>query len=558
MNRLEITELHSRVTSVRDAVRELLASAEHADCRDLSASLVDDSDEILSVALIGQYNAGKSSIAKALVPSADVVIDANVATDEIVEMNWHGLRVLDTPGLRAGRPSHDDMAEQAIAGADLLLFVVTAELFDATIADYFRSMVIDAARTNECLLVINKSTQDVGDPQTKLAHVAEVFHPLSPDDLRVVFIDARARLWAEDTADSVERAEYLQLSNFDAFTSEIDAFARRAGLRARLTTPAFQTIDTIDRALTALADYDEIEEQLGLLNDRREALLRHRRELDETARAAISGARIDVVHIGQEVAGRVRAEDDEHSLQLVINEGEARADRRVIVLDEELDTLIRAAAQRISNENDGIPPELSAGHAAGGLPAATSSTDVPLRFAGPKEASTLTTAEVRAGLQQISAFFGENARPGQPGHALIYRAGKAVRIKFKPWGAVKMAQRASKVAAGLGAAVVVYEFLRDHQQDLAEQHAASWLQELQQAIRNRFLTYADSVASVAEQDLALYIEGSYNVALAAVDALSEQMLRQHSTAGGLSEALLQHREELSAILDQIQGIELTE
>lgn len=555
MNGVEISELHEAIARRREAVRDLLDSTEDPRCQGLSDSLRDELGDTLAIALIGQYNAGKSSIVKALAPIADVVIDANVATDRVVDTIWHGLRLVDTPGVRAGRPVHDDLTEQAIASSDLLVFVVTADLFDATIAEYFRSIVIDQARASECILVVNKSTQDAGDPQVKRAQIADVLHPLSTDDVPVLFIDARARLWAEEAIDD-EREEYLRLSNFHELTTAIDTFARRSGLRGRLTTPAYQAIDVVDRALESLAVDDAIQTELDRLRAQRDVLLRLRVELEESARAGVASAAADLAHIGHEVAAVVQPTDDEQTLKLRVQEGQARADRRADLLDEELDKLVRATAQRVSDELQGSRPELTAGEAPGRARTVEASPDAAIHLAGPAEPWRLTSAEVQAGLKRIAAFFGDNARPGQPGHALIYKAGKALRVKFKPWGAVKLARRMGKAAEGLGSALVVLEIVNEQRQERVERWEADRMRALDQAIRSHFVTYSDVVRTDAEHSITAYVESSYGAALASIDAASAQLVRQRTASDGMSAALIGHREELVSIVQLIHGAEL--
>ncbi|HUP86851.1 MAG TPA: GTPase [Acidimicrobiales bacterium] len=559
MSHVEISELHGEIERLREAVRDLLTSTDDPRCSGLSEELVDGLGEILSIALIGPYNAGKSSIVKTLAPNADVVIDANVATDRVVETLWHGVQVVDTPGIGAGRPAHDDMTERAIVSSDLLMFVVTAELFDATIADYFRSIVIDAARGGECILIVNKSTQDSGNQHEKLAHISAVLRPLSTDDLRVVFIDARTRLWAEDAADGDEREELLQLSNFAELTSEIDAFARRSGLRARLTTPVYQVIDVVDRGLESLGEDEGIQKRLDLLNSQRKILLRHRAELEETARSAISAAGADLVRIGQQVAAEVQAADDDQTLRLRVEEGQALAARRSDSLDNQLDNLIRAASHRLSDDLQGhVPPELKAGQTTGSARTASGPVEVPPGIRGARVSSHLASAEMQATLKNIATFFRDNSRPGQPAHAFVYEATKKLRIKHKPWGNVKLTRRIGKVAEGLGAALVVLEVVNEHREQRAERREGDRVRAIQQAVRSHFVTYANSVAVEAEVDATDYVEGSYNAALATIDSMSLQLVQQRRTTDSVSKELISRREELGALLTRIHAAELIE
>jgi len=61
----------------------------------------------LTVAFVGQYNAGKSTIIKALTGLENIPIDVNVCTDKVTAYDWNGIRLLDTPGIHAGYPEHD-------------------------------------------------------------------------------------------------------------------------------------------------------------------------------------------------------------------------------------------------------------------------------------------------------------------------------------------------------------------------------------------------------------------------------------------------------------------
>ena len=82
----------------------------------------------------GYYSSGKSTLIEALTNRAfNVAIGSGVTTDEATEYDWDGdVRLVDTPGVHAGRPQHDERAEQALQSADLVLFAVPVELFDDT------------------------------------------------------------------------------------------------------------------------------------------------------------------------------------------------------------------------------------------------------------------------------------------------------------------------------------------------------------------------------------------------------------------------------------------
>ncbi len=63
----------------------------------------------LTIALIGQYNAGKSTLIKALTGDPSVRISAEICTDRITEYLWKEVLLIDTPGIYAGRTDHDQI-----------------------------------------------------------------------------------------------------------------------------------------------------------------------------------------------------------------------------------------------------------------------------------------------------------------------------------------------------------------------------------------------------------------------------------------------------------------
>ena len=92
------------------------------------------SDKIKLV-FAGQYSAGKSTIIKMLTGNESIATGAEITTQEAHSYDWNGLEITDTPGVHTTlRPDHDEISYEAIASADMLVFVVTNELFDSYIA----------------------------------------------------------------------------------------------------------------------------------------------------------------------------------------------------------------------------------------------------------------------------------------------------------------------------------------------------------------------------------------------------------------------------------------
>ena len=100
----------------------LLASANSQELNKIRHKLRDGMKEYkqqgpLTVAFIGQYSAGKSTIISALTGRRDIHIDADIATDKTASYDWNGIRVIDTPGLFTDRHDHDEITYEALAKA---------------------------------------------------------------------------------------------------------------------------------------------------------------------------------------------------------------------------------------------------------------------------------------------------------------------------------------------------------------------------------------------------------------------------------------------------------
>ena len=87
----------------------------------------------------------------------DIAVGAGITTEQTSSYEWNGIVITDTPGIHTEqRPDHDEISYRAIAGADILVFTVTSQMFDSNIAAHFRKLAIDKDKANEMILVVNK------------------------------------------------------------------------------------------------------------------------------------------------------------------------------------------------------------------------------------------------------------------------------------------------------------------------------------------------------------------------------------------------------------------
>ncbi len=239
--------------AVLDEARQSIAQSQSDSVRQLADRLPDlsaDQDAPISLALAGQYSAGKSTILQALTGRDDIATGAGIVTEETRFFDWNGVSVIDTPGIHTDiRPEHDEITYDAISNADLMMFVITNELFDSYVSQHYRKLTIDRSKGHETILVVNKMARHAAGntPESRKRLTEELrpaLCPFTPEQLRITFVDALSALEAKTEEDAEFATLQEQVGNLQALIDNIDAFVHEKGLHARHTT-ALYAIDQV-------------------------------------------------------------------------------------------------------------------------------------------------------------------------------------------------------------------------------------------------------------------------------------------------------------------------
>jgi GTP-binding protein EngB required for normal cell division len=207
---------------------------------------------LLGVAFIGQYSAGKSTVISALTNRRDIKIDANIATDQVSEYLWNGVRIIDTPGLFTERSDHDEITYDAIAKSDLLVFCLTYMLFDEITLANFKKLAFDKQYRWKMVLLVNKMSDEAGDDEEKIKNyresLATALQGCSLDSFPVFFIDAKDYCEGIDNNDDF----LIEISHFENFIDGLNNFIKSRNSLAQLDVPIRIILDAIDDAEIAI------------------------------------------------------------------------------------------------------------------------------------------------------------------------------------------------------------------------------------------------------------------------------------------------------------------
>jgi hypothetical protein len=188
---------------------------------------------------------------------------ADVTTDRVTEYEWgREVLVVDTPGVQSGFCEHDELAEDAIVGSDLVLFVMTPELFDDAGEAHLRDVAIKFAKFDQMLVVVTmKNTMDAEDP---LARQDAVDRALG-DGRRLTVVEC-------DAGDYLLGGQFVATSGVDELRSAINVLTEASGQLAVDRQPLQLVASTAAEAAALVIPDSQMSALLRLLALRRKAL----------------------------------------------------------------------------------------------------------------------------------------------------------------------------------------------------------------------------------------------------------------------------------------------
>ena len=356
MQKLQTQRWGGKTQAILRQARRALLESNQQEVRDLVVQLPEDPATNqyapISLAFAGQYSAGKSTILKALTGRQDIATGAGITTEQTQTLDWNGVKVIDTPGIHTAiRPDHDDIAYGAISQADLLVFVITNELFDDHLGNHFRKLAVDREKGHETILVVNKMgrTADGNTPETREVIVEDLRKPLAPftpEGLRTTFTDAESALEAGEEEEK-DLAEMLRRqANMEELIRNLDGLIQDKGLGARHTTILY-TIDQVmhDAIASEPTEDPDVDSLVMIYNQNMRVIRETRSHLQRSIRNAIDEAVTQVILAGAEYA------DSFHP-----NSSQEQLDEANSAVDIKIERIWNSLIQRIEDDfTEAIP-----------------------------------------------------------------------------------------------------------------------------------------------------------------------------------------------------------
>ena len=469
-----------------------------------------ENTEPLSLVFVGQYSAGKSTILKALTGIETIATGEMITTQNTHEYNWNNLTVIDTPGIHTSlRPDHDEISYKAIVNADILIYVVTHELFDSYIGENFRKLLFEKNKANETILIVNKMAtvgNTIENRNIKLENLKIVTNPYSPEDLRTCFIDAESYIDSLEEEDNEISTELFERSNYVDLVSTINDFVKERSYTSKLTTSLYK-LDTILQStmldLSSSSEHTELEQEEHSLINEKVSVLSTQLKIQQNTKKIYTETSYLIKEIGRDLANRFsdfKNEEEanseiEKAFNSVINLCD-KCSENILKLDLNLEQLYKFEntnsteeihfTENNSNKNS-LTREL---------------LNSDFLSKGSKHISNLTNnnSNISKGLRSYSE---------STIHEAIKNIGDFFNYKFKPWESLKIVKAIDYTAKTIGIFGTIASFGLQITEDLNAEKRQKEIKENQDKIRYEFNSEAEKLLKFYNDSLEKYINSNF-------------------------------------------------
>ena len=578
MQTVELQAWTERGGALLARAEALLKSSEDEDVQALASELPQHlvaPEESVRVVVAGQYSAGKSSLIKALTSREDVAIGASITTETANEYEWNGLTIVDTPGVHTElRPDHDEVTYEAISAADLLIFVVTNELFDSHLAQHFRNLAVEHSKGHEMLLVVNKMQRCARGNTPEMRDIisgaiTEVIDPFTTEDLRVSFVDADLALRARHE-DGPLASVLARKSGFDDFIAHLNRFVQERGLVGRYTTALYQAEHALQQALTAEPSDDRDLDQLKeLLLQQKRALLDVRAQMRHATAREIQKTTAQIRASGREVAELIHGDANAEEIEQKLVEAQQATQQLMDQLALDVERIIE---DHMSGLEERLGDILDSDFARVLLPR-IEARETPFSGEGSNAAHDKHMKLVASGVKSLGKNIIEHTfsggasgwsglsrlgnYSGTKGHQIVKDVGHFFGKKFKPWEAIKWTKTVANVGRALNVAGVVFSVALQFREDSVNQQREHDLKQNRAEVRAAFVEVAGEVDNNITREVDAFIASVIDAQLAQISEGLRGLTSSRQNRSARAEEIVVVLGEVQKLIMELHGARLS-
>jgi hypothetical protein len=478
------------------------------------------------------------------------------------------MHIVDTPGILAGQDAkHDMLSERQIMDTHLLIFIITTEMFERGTGDYFRNLAFTNGRAAEMMLVVNKCDMDDGGPDVKRHDIELVTSPLKMEDFRTTFVSGRKYLMSVGVPVGTKKRFLEESSGVSKLLANINAFARERGNLGRLTTPLV-AIQSIASQAAGLVDSTttSVKTAIELLSRRSRILRESRSRLREALQDLLDANCAVLSEIGAKASLSLdpegTKEEGEAFMTAKIKEFEDVATKMEEEAGKVINTEYETVAEEMNQlESDNLVTLLSQmiGAATLNKPAPGPQMDTQAQASLQQATSGAFLVSIGSGLKKVGNWglelFPNGLKAAQVAggnvHKFVYSWGKWAGVKFKPWGAVKIAANFGKFVAVIGVVGVVMEVAGLFADESQKKEHAKKLRAAKDEVKANFDQRVKETRKHYQACFAQTLKDIYNASYAENDELIEK-LESRGEHGKLFREISEEAKRLMKVIEKFE------
>ena len=544
---LKIAELSKKLQELVKKTYDLLDRTGNENIKEaLNKELSELKERIeLKIAFVGQYSSGKSTIISALTGNRDIKIDANVATDVVSEYKWNNIVLMDTPGILAGKvEQHDQRTKDALKECDLIVYVLTSQLFDDVIFENFIDLAYTQKLNDKMLIAINKMSMEAGDFDTLRQNYLNSIHSIFKErgyefNFEVVFIDADDYIEGCTEQDD----DFIQLSNFNSFISTLNSFVADKGLIKK----QFDTPVRVLKGHVADIAVSQVDPNLKIQAEHFSSRIRKSmRDMERSLALKLNQFESDSISDSMNVSSKI-GEISEAELKNEVNGLSRQIEDRTTELLTDIEEMVNQNYSDLMSEMENFGSRESLLLFEKNLDARINSPSISLEERKNLEKQKTFLNYLSEGGAKIAQMSGVNSlnggisqAAGSQAHTMIYNVGKFFGHKFKPWEAVKTASTLGKVAKfGIPVVTTLASIGLDFYTKNKEEKRAKEIVVAKNQLNADLRSKIKSIRCEIEKNFNLSVITNYKDKLEEVDRMKMEISNSMSKNENIKKALLE-------------------
>jgi len=528
--------------------------------KDQLKTIIPEADSPLAIALVGEYDVGKTSIIKALT-GEEVLINSNVATSEVKIFEYQGLKLIDMPGTLSGLEEHDGLAFRAAADSDLLLYVISNELFNASNIQSFYDTIDYLKKSKQCMLVINQIDrvnlmnrtidEAIGIMGEELAVRLQSY---SLGQFSPIFISARNYIDSLDEDDKNIKNELYESSRITTLIDGLNIFCSNNRISGRLSRPLQSLLAILDSIRAASSDEGN---EFDILNNYYSSHKRIFAECESKIKGKINKLRIqkkqNILELCVPIITAFERKAASTEIERAYEEADDKLQKLIDGMAEELQTAIKEPIMELQEkleefENSPVSGEVkeiiySADLKIYGLDMGRKPTKIPEGLKG----------NIKKGIDELGKAVGKNGDDLAKHFVDLYN--NMTKTNFKPYGKIKMLGKAEKALnkAGevLGWLAIGLDLYCNIKEELDKDKWNKHLREFKAETKLQFVEIAKVVEQTIVDSTTTFLEDEIHSKIKSIDTKRAELLNADQNNKQAKQKMKDIEDEINLALNDI-------